>query len=721
MRKLSRRNFVKVAGVGAIAGAISGGKSATNVLAQPPSATLAQDVHSTPTAAADVPAIPRIVCTHFANDFKPTCLSNGVIGIRPAANPLAQAQTLVSGFVRTHPTMIIESMSPAPYPLGTDIKLNGHSLLASPASLQIKSQTLDMSAGELSTEMMFSPEGGCSLELKVLQFVSRSVPGLLCQEILLAPSSDATVEILTRVDYNGIGGSVYLDRLPFPEPDPDLQVMGFRNDRNRLGIGIAVLPNDGLSQKGEGLYGIAAKAGRTYTFRTIASMVAEAYDPEPELQAIRLLGWGKMLGFERLEEQNRKEWAELWNSRVKVHGDTEAQRALDAAFFYLHSNLHPSCRTGMAPYGLSQFEALEGHVFWDMDSWCLPAALLASPTSVKAMLEYRLRGLEAAQKRAELFGYRGAQFPWEAGINGNEECPPFVATGWAEQHIVPDVALAFWEYQQAADDRDFLRNGTWQVLKSVAEWIESRGEFTTRGFEIRNVMGVDESLPRTDNNSYMNLACRMTMQAAVECCRKLGVVPSENWERIARSMFIPLDTANRVVLPYDNAKPGPAYSVGMLQFLFLHKMPVGPDLFKNTYEFEEDLRVRMPSGASNPCSPKAPGFTCPPFAACAAYFGDRRKAAELFTNAWKPYWVEPYGLTKEYQFFPDGNYVTGCASLLMAATFGFTGLRISDGDWRRYPAALPEGWSRIEIERIWVKGKPKALIAEQGKLAVIEG
>ena len=80
-------------------------------------------------------------------------------------------------------------------------------------------------------------------------------------------------------------------------------------------------------------------------------------------------------------------------SRVKIHGDTEDQKALDAAFFYLHSSLHPSCRTGMPPYGLTQFEALEGHVFWDMDSWCLPPALLASPASVRAMLEYRLRGL----------------------------------------------------------------------------------------------------------------------------------------------------------------------------------------------------------------------------------------------------------------------------------------------------------------------------------------
>ena len=45
---------------------------------------------------------------------------------------------------------------------------------------------------------------------------------------------------------------------------------------------------------------------------------------------------------------------------------------------------------------------------------------------------------------------------------------------------------------------------------------------------------------------------------------------------------------------------------------------------------------------------------------------------------------------------------------------GFTGLRIRTGDWRAYPATLPEGWSRIEIDRLWVRGKPQRLTAENG-------
>ena len=48
---------------------------------------------------------------------------------------------------------------------------------------------------------------------------------------------------------------------------------------------------------------------------------------------------------------------------------------------------------------------------------------------------------------------------------------------------------------------------------------------------------------------------------------------------------------------------------------------------------------------------------------------------------------------------------------------GFTGLRLSEGDWHKYPASLPEGWEKIEIGRIYVKGKPMKLVAVDGKPA----
>jgi trehalose/maltose hydrolase-like predicted phosphorylase len=591
----------------------------------------------------------------------------------------------------------------------------------------VKTQTLDMATGELVTAMNFD-SGRSTLELEITQFASRSAPGLLCQQITITPSVDADINIQTLIDHSNavagmeggeISGTVYLDKAPYQQQGTD-RVMGFSSDRSKLGLALVVSPREGLAWKDEGRYVLRGKGGQAFHFRTIAAAVSEAYHPEPELQAIRLARWGELLGFERLRSENRRVWSDLWRSRVKIYGDDDSQKVIDTAFYYLVSSVHSSCRTGVPPFGLSRFNAYAGHVFWDMDTWDLPVTVLIDPAAAKAMIEFRLRGLENARKKAQVFGYRGAQFPWEAGIDGAEVTPTGADTGWAEQHIVPDVAVGCWEYQLATEDQDMLRRGTWPILKNVADWIESRGTWTPRGFEILHVMGPDESNPDINNNSYLNLQCKRVIHAAIECARQLGLTAPPVWLRIAQSIVIPMDRDTGVVLPYDNAKVGPGYSVGQLQFLFLHDESVKGDAFRKTYDFEEKARKEIPSQPSNVCSPRSPGFACPPVAAAAAFFGDREKALALFRNSWKPYWWEPFGMINEYQDWVQRhnvNYVTNYSSLLQSVIFGFAGVRISEGEWVQYPVSLPEGWRRVEIDRLWVKGTPKALIAEHGKLA----
>jgi len=138
---------------------------------------------------------------------------------------------------------------------------------------------------------------------------------------------------------------------------------------------------------------------------------------------------------------------------------------------------------------------------WDTESGSLLPITLAAPATARSLLESRVRGLKNAKRLAALYSYRGAQLPWEASpIDAADVTPTFAGTGWEEQHVTPDVALGLWEYQMATGDEDFLREGTWPVLHAVAEWIESRGVSTSRGFEIRNVMGPDEGFQDVNNS-----------------------------------------------------------------------------------------------------------------------------------------------------------------------------------------------------------------------------
>jgi protein-glucosylgalactosylhydroxylysine glucosidase len=681
-------------------------------------------------------ALPVLECTDFGGAFEPTCLANGLVGTTPGPNPLLPGRAMVSGFVYSHPLYGFESSAPAPYPLGLEVAAKGRK----PAPMQVRSQSLDLATGELHTSMVPGPGAGMRCTVEVTQFASRSVPSLVCQEVRFQAEAAGEILLTTRIHTEGAAGEVRktdTDPLTRGWYEEDLidRCLEMRTDRGALGVATVVMRRPEVTKRGLGTYAVKIPAGGAAVFRHVAAMVPLISSPDPLLEAIRMARWGEMLGFETLRAQNRDAWRELWMSRPRIAGNLEDQRATDVAFYYYHTSIHPSSRAGIPPFGLAQHDKYYGHNFWDTDLWLLLPAILTAPHAARAIAEYRFRGLEAAKRKAALFGYRGAQYPWEAAVDGSEVTPSCCPTGWSQQHVNPGVAVGAWEFQLAAGDGDTLHRVTWPILEAIAEWIESRGHFTSRGFEIDHMMGPDEGITNLSNQTYFNLLARMAIDAAVACARMVGRAPHASWRRIRDRIVIPTD-AKGVVLPFDldstvriynpalrvfEEKPAAgnieAYSLGNLHFLFVHGLPVPVQSFRTTWLREEEIRLARTTGGGVVGSPQAPGFTSPPYAVCAAYFGERAKAAALFRASRERYWMEPYGMTKECIPHDYGGYVTNHGSTLQSVLLGFTGLRVAAGRWTRHRAALPEGWDRIEVDRIWIRGSAYRLEAEHGKRA----
>lgn len=688
---------------------------------------------SVPYSSAGQRGIPSYPAGYIARAY----LADGFIGIRPNPNPLSQSQTIAAGYVFTSPKDDYEMASPAPYPLGADIRVNGSSILDGSARLLIESQTLDMSDAELVTKMKFiNVPSGPQLDIEVTQFLARSVPSLLCQEIRITSSEDTAIQIDPQIQRQGIPGTPYRQQ-PVERTRPS-RALGMVSDRgSKVGIAVVVPLQPNLTHTQDDKYELMLRRGEPGTFREIAAVITSAYDPAPDEQAIRVASWGEMLGFNELRNRNRDAWSELWKSRVLVTGDMSAQRKLDAAFFYLHSSSHAGLFTGVPPFGTSQWLDYSGHAFWDMDAWIMPSVLPADPEAAEAMVRFRHRGLRAAEDKAASFGFQGAMYPWEAGVDGSEVTPAWAATGWDEQHVIPEVALSAWEYYEATADTSGLHEYVWPIVYQVAEWITHRGKFTAKGYEIENLMGANEGIENVKNESMVMMLCKMVMGDAIKAAQAMKTIPPDLWTRVYDALYIPLDQDKNVLLPfsldspvmrYDRASDqfktvnvmddANAYTLENAPMLVLHDPPISRDLFKRTWDYEEKRRAELTSPtAAAPAQDRAPGFTTPPMAVCAAMFGDRDKAAEFFNYAASQYSVSPFMLSVEYQKFRDGNYLMNQASLLMSAMYGFTGLRISDGDWRKYPVSLPRGWTRIEMQRIWIHGVAYHLIAEQGKRA----
>jgi protein-glucosylgalactosylhydroxylysine glucosidase len=56
----------------------------------------------------------------------------------------------------------------------------------------------------------------------------------------------------------------------------------------------------------------------------------------------------------------------------------------------------------------------------------------------------------------------------------------------------------------------------------------------------------------------------------------------------------------------------------------------------------------------------------------------------------------------------------------MSLLFGLPGIQPDSGDvqgWSARRVTLPEGWKTIEVDRLWIRGKPVKLTARHGEVA----
>lgn len=667
-------------------------------------------------AGAQEQMLPVMTVTDFSGEYEPAVLSNGFIGLRPGKNPYEECPVYVAGYVQRHEIFGSSRLAQCPNPIRTMIYVDGEELELLP-----QKQSLDMSCGEFTTTMRACLHGTPVLNVESVLFACRSVPGLVVQHVTITPTASVDVKIQIVPEIVPENGSVYC-RAPYYEAEKWDYMIGLSSEYSKLGMASASSTGDMVAE-GPGIYLIEnAVPGRRYEMSQFVSLVPDAYSDQPEESAARICRWGKMNGYEKIRSGNVRSWEEIWKSRIRIIGDPEAQRITDIAFFYLHGEANPLGRLSIPCFGLSRGANYQGHIFWDADAWMLLPLAVTSPDSGRCIVEFRYDKLEEARDNARLYGYSGAQYPWQsATVIKGESCPCSAPTGWAEQHISCHVALAQWEYCQISGDNEYMEQKAFPVIRGVADWIASRGEWSDKGFEIKGAMGADESIEQVDNSSHINLAARKVMDCALKCAGELGYADTLSWHNVKESIYIPEHKG--VVLPYENAEfvpHGKLYSLGMLQYLFVHVPEIPEKTYLRTFEFEDSARRVLDPSPSVPASPGCPGFASFPMSVASAFIGERETARTIFTNAWQEYYLPPFGLVSEYMHNDFGNYITSYGSLLQAVLFGYTGLRVTDDDnWAVYEATLPEGWERIECDRFYVHGKCARMSARNGEKATL--
>ena len=273
-------------------------------------------------------------------------------------------------------------------------------------------------------------------------------------------------------------------------------------------------------------------AGTTYHFAVVGSSLTSAHNDDPLNEAERLTIFAALQGAQSLISAHEKAWDELWKSDIIIDGDARLQRDIRLMLYHLYSFAREGTDYSLSPMGLSGL-GYNGHTFWDTEIWMYPALLVLQPGIAASLMEYRYKRLPAALRNAAEHGYKGAMFPWESAASGNEETPVWALSGPFEHHITADVGIAAWNYYCVTQDKSWLRDKGYPLLRATADFWTSRVQRNGPGhYDILNVVAADEWAENVDNNAYTNAAARANLQYATDAARVLGLVPDPDWTKV---------------------------------------------------------------------------------------------------------------------------------------------------------------------------------------------
>jgi trehalose/maltose hydrolase-like predicted phosphorylase len=256
-------------------------------------------------------------------------------------------------------------------------------------------------------------------------------------------------------------------------------------------------------------------------------------------------------GAAALLAEQRATWAQRWaDADVEIVGDEELTQGVRLALFHIMGSVPDRGEAGVGARGLTG-PAYSGHVFWDADMFVLPVLAGTHPAAARAMLEYRLRRVDAARHAAAAGGRAGARFPWESGHDGYDVTPKSgiddrgelvtIRTGELEEHITADVAWAAWNLAAWTGSWRFLEGPGRALLTDTARYWVSRVREDAQGRgHIDHVIGPDEYHEDVDDNAFTNQMAAWNLRRAADLVERRGSSDerreADRWRAVADSI-----------------------------------------------------------------------------------------------------------------------------------------------------------------------------------------
>jgi trehalose/maltose hydrolase-like predicted phosphorylase len=627
------------------------------------------------------------------------------------------------------------------------------------------SQVLDIKNGIHGRSTVWDTDYG-KIKIEAQRFVSLADVHLMCLKYSLSVEKDCPIVIKTGIDGKvwDINGP-HLKNYSVDQENSIIKVSAITQEL-KIPVSVAEIcersfeAEETIEKTDASIFrniSFMAEPKRKYTIYKYVSVwtgndETENIDKDCSLTAYRSFS----MGYEKVYLEHVNMWKDRWEtSDAVIEGCEEDQLALRYSIYQLliiapfHSN-----KFSIPARGLSG-QTYKGAIFWDTEMFMLPFFLYAAPDVAKNLVNYRIRTLNGARKKAEEYGFKGAFYAWESHENGQDACSDFnvtdVFTGRPvktyfkdkQVHISAAVAYAVLETYKFTGDISLLINGGAEVILECARFYYSYAYFKEEKdrYEILDVIGPDEYHERVNNNAYTNKMVYYTVDAALMVLDILKVdFPKEyenliekldyrkdidNLVKFKEKLYVPKpdkktliieqfdgysrledcslsEVRSRLISPkeYWGGGHGVASTTQIIKqadvvlMLYLFRNEYSSKVKEVNWEFYEP---RTEHGSSlSPCI----------YSLLSCDIGSEEWAYPFFVKTAN---VDLSGDSKQFagSIYIGGTHPAASGGAWMSAIFGFAGLKVHEGDVSVTPN-LPKKWRRLAFKVI-VRGKKYAI------------
>ena len=258
-----------------------------------------------------------------------------------------------------------------------------------------------------------------------------------------------------------------------------------------------------------------------YVERTAA--VASDRSPDNPLDAAtQTLSAAQILTFNEARIESTARWQELWdNSDIVIEGDPADQMSARYSVYQLLIAASADDPGVSIPAKGLTSEGYRGMVFWDTDIHMTSFFNLTQPAIARNLALFRCRTIDGARRKAAKYGFRGASYPWETGVSGDEECEKWLKLITHQAHITADVAYALQQYVDCTGDLEFYEDHAAEVLVDTARFWISKCVPDGDELSIPDAGGPDEFHVVCDNSAYVNHLAILNLELAERVIRHL--------------------------------------------------------------------------------------------------------------------------------------------------------------------------------------------------------